>query len=66
MKSSLALYISISLLISGMLAGCGQPGPLFMPKPPAKPAPEQAATSGKPAITPAPVPPPPAMPTPVQ
>ncbi|MDC8760270.1 LPS translocon maturation chaperone LptM [Janthinobacterium fluminis] len=61
MKSTLALYIGISLFISGMLAGCGQPGPLYMPKPPAKP-PAAAASASQPAIAPAPVPPPPALP----
>jgi predicted small lipoprotein YifL len=37
-KSSLALIIAAAAL----LAGCGQPGPLYMPKPPAKPAATQA------------------------
>ena len=44
-KSSLAL---IAVLLP-LLAGCGQTGPLYLPKPPAKPAP-------------APVPPPPTLP----
>jgi predicted small lipoprotein YifL len=34
-KSTLALIIGAA----GLLAGCGQTGPLYMPKPPAKPAP---------------------------
>jgi predicted small lipoprotein YifL len=33
-KSSLALII----VAAATLAGCGQPGPLYMPKQPAKPA----------------------------
>ncbi|MBC7453025.1 MAG: lipoprotein [Massilia sp.] len=37
-KSILALFIGAAAL----LAGCGQPGPLYMPKPPAKPAPAAA------------------------
>ncbi|MES2129687.1 MAG: lipoprotein [Pseudomonadota bacterium] len=45
MKSSLALIAVAACL----LAGCGQTGPLYLPKPPAKPAP-------------APVPPPPSLP----
>jgi predicted small lipoprotein YifL len=27
---------SLALIIAALLAGCGQPGPLYMPKPPAK------------------------------
>jgi predicted small lipoprotein YifL len=37
-KSCLAFYIAAAVALSGALAGCGQPGPLYMPKPPAKPA----------------------------
>ncbi|MDL2357403.1 MAG: lipoprotein [Pseudomonadota bacterium] len=42
MKSSLALFIGAAAL----LAGCGNPGPLYMPKPPPKPA----AAPAQPAI----------------
>ncbi|WP_370659446.1 LPS translocon maturation chaperone LptM [Massilia psychrophila] len=42
MKSSLALIIGAAAL----LAGCGQPGPLFMPKPPQS----AAAPAAPPAI----------------
>jgi len=37
-KSSLALPFGAALL-AGALAGCGQTGPLYMPNPPARPAP---------------------------
>lgn len=37
-KSFLALTTAAAVLSLG-LAGCGQTGPLYMPKPPAKPAP---------------------------
>jgi predicted small lipoprotein YifL len=37
-KSSLAFYIGISV-VGALLAGCGQTGPLFMPKVPGKPVP---------------------------
>ncbi len=45
-KSTLAFYIAaacVTLGTLGLLAGCGQPGALYLPKPPAKAAP--AATS---------------------
>ncbi|CDG85508.1 LPS translocon maturation chaperone LptM [Janthinobacterium agaricidamnosum] len=51
MKSSPAFYIGIFLALGGVLSGCGQPGPLYLPRPPAKAGP----------FTPAPVPPPPAL-----
>ena len=55
-KSTLALIIG-----AGLLAGCGQTGPLYMPKkPPAKPAP-----SAKPVQPPAIPQIPPTSPTPV-
>ncbi|MDQ1919913.1 LPS translocon maturation chaperone LptM [Massilia pseudoviolaceinigra] len=38
MKSSSALNIGIAAVVFGLLAGCGQTGPLYLPKPPAKPA----------------------------
>ncbi|HEU4374292.1 MAG TPA: lipoprotein [Telluria sp.] len=48
MKSSLALFIGAAAL----LTGCGQTGPLYMPKPPAKPAPAPAAQPAIPVIPP--------------
>jgi len=54
-KSSPAFYIGIAIVVSSVLAGCGQPGPLYLPKPPAaKPAPKGP-------LEPAPVPPPPVI-----
>ncbi|MTW03705.1 LPS translocon maturation chaperone LptM [Pseudoduganella ginsengisoli] len=55
-KSTLALHISAVACISALLAGCGQTGPLYLPKQPAKPA--TANTQGKPGVAPpsAPVP----------
>ncbi|WP_371859649.1 LPS translocon maturation chaperone LptM [Pseudoduganella namucuonensis] len=57
MKSTLALHISAAACCAALLAGCGQPGPLYLPKQPAKPA-SPAATQGKPGVAPpsAPVP----------
>jgi predicted small lipoprotein YifL len=50
-KSPFALNTGIAAVVFGLLlAGCGQPGPLYMPKPPAKPAPKAST----------PTPPPPA------
>jgi predicted small lipoprotein YifL len=54
-KSSLALIIAAAAL----LAGCGQTGPLYMPKPPAKPAAkpapvQQPAIPARPANIPTP------------
>lgn len=51
MKSPFALNIGTAAVVFGLLAGCGQTGPLYLPKPPAKPA---APAAG------APLPPPPA------
>jgi hypothetical protein len=44
-KSLLARNTGIAaVVLSGLLAaGCGQPGPLYMPKPPAKPVPKASA-----------------------
>ncbi|MBB5370817.1 MULTISPECIES: LPS translocon maturation chaperone LptM [unclassified Janthinobacterium] len=54
MKSSSAFYIGTAIVVTSLLAGCGQPGPLYLPKPPAaKPAPAKGP------IQPAAVPPPP-------
>ncbi|QYG04850.1 MULTISPECIES: LPS translocon maturation chaperone LptM [Janthinobacterium] len=56
MKSSSAFYIGIAIVVSSVLAGCGQPGALYLPKPP--------AAKGAPAkgpVEPAPVPPPPVI-----
>ena len=58
-KSPTALFPAAALLAlaASALTGCGQTGPLYMPTPPAKPAPAAAnATLGStPAATPAPV-----------
>jgi predicted small lipoprotein YifL len=43
-----ALVSAATLLISA----CGQPGPLYLPKPPAKPAPQQSTPPAAPAATP--------------
>jgi predicted small lipoprotein YifL len=48
-KSSLALIIAAAAL----LAGCGQPGPLYMPKPPAKRSTEPVQPKAIPDIPPA-------------
>jgi predicted small lipoprotein YifL len=43
-----------TVVLSGLLlAACGQTGPLYMPKPPAKPAPQASAPSPLPITTPA-------------
>jgi predicted small lipoprotein YifL len=47
-KSSFALNIGTAAVVFGLLAGCGQPGPLYMPKPPAKPAPAPAPATPSP------------------
>jgi len=53
-KSSSAFYIGTAIVVTSFLAGCGQPGPLYLPKPPAaKPA------ASKNPVQPAAVPPPP-------
>lgn len=49
-KSSLALPTA-AILLAGLLAGCGQTGPLYMPNPPAKPAPAQVETPPQPVTT---------------
>ncbi|WP_312434025.1 LPS translocon maturation chaperone LptM [Janthinobacterium sp.] len=55
MKSSSAFYIGTAIVVSSILAGCGQPGALYLPKPPAaKPAPKGP-------LEPALVPPPPTI-----
>ena len=41
-KSSPAFYIGMSVLVTGLLAGCGQTGALYMPKIPGKPVPAKA------------------------
>ncbi|MTV51627.1 hypothetical protein GM672_02650 [Massilia buxea] len=48
--------LALPVLAAVLLSACGQTGPLYMPKPPAKPAP--AAELGKPGVAPpsAPVP----------
>jgi predicted small lipoprotein YifL len=51
-KSSSALNIGAIAMVFASLAGCGQTGPLYMPKPPAKPA-ASAPAPAAPATTPA-------------
>ncbi|WP_363510280.1 LPS translocon maturation chaperone LptM [Burkholderia sp. LMU1-1-1.1] len=49
MKSSFRLFIgTITLALTVLLSGCGQTGPLYLPKPTAKPA-----KSGDAKVTPA-------------
>ena len=55
-KSSSAFYIGIAIVVTSILAGCGQTGPLYLPKPPAA-----KGTPAKGPIEPAPVPPPPVI-----
>ncbi|MCC2961357.1 lipoprotein [Massilia sp. IC2-278] len=50
MKSPIALFV----LIASALTGCGQTGPLYMPMPPARPAPANATLGAMPLATPAP------------
>lgn len=38
MKSPIALNTGVAIVVMALLAGCGQTGPLYMPKPPTKPA----------------------------
>jgi predicted small lipoprotein YifL len=47
-KSSLALSIALPLLAAGVfsLSGCGQPGPLYLPKLPPRPASASVRTPG--------------------
>ncbi|MFC4933336.1 LPS translocon maturation chaperone LptM [Massilia sp. GCM10023247] len=52
MKSPNALLLAV-VLAATALAGCGQTGPLYMPKPPAKPAAQTPApATPAPAATP--------------
>ena len=59
-KSSLALSVALPLLAVGVLSlsGCGQPGPLYMPKMPPRPGSAPASATapapGNNATTPAP------------
>ncbi|MGG7606355.1 LPS translocon maturation chaperone LptM [Massilia sp. BKSP1R2A-1] len=58
MKSTIALLCA-AVLMSVLVAGCGQTGPLYMPTPPAKPAPSATPLPAQPvpsnsASTPAP------------
>lgn len=50
-KSNFSLFTGIILCLTALLSGCGQPGPLYLPKDPAKPATSTAL--GKPGIPPA-------------
>ncbi|MFS2005285.1 LPS translocon maturation chaperone LptM [Duganella sp. CT11-25] len=58
MKSTFRLFIGTATLsLTVLLSGCGQPGPLYLPKPPAaKPAKSGAAPAPTtpPTTTPAP------------
>ncbi|WP_139260638.1 lipoprotein [Duganella sacchari] len=57
MKSTFRLIIgTATLCLSVLLSGCGQPGPLYLPKPPAaKPAKSgDAPASSSSPVTPAP------------
>jgi len=58
-KSTLALQFTALACTAALLGGCGQQGPLYLPKQPAKPASAASAdTQGKPGVAPpsAPVP----------
>jgi predicted small lipoprotein YifL len=53
-KSTLAFYIVAVFATLGVLAGCGQPGALYLPKPPqakAAPAPATVVTPPSPSST---------------
>jgi predicted small lipoprotein YifL len=50
-KSTFSLFIGTTLCLTALLSGCGQPGPLYLPKAPAKPA--TSTELGKPGIPPA-------------
>lgn len=54
-KSNSSLFIAALLSLSVLLSACGQPGPLYLPKPPAKPATakEAAAPATAPSAAPA-------------
>ncbi|MET0268117.1 MAG: lipoprotein [Duganella sp.] len=65
MKSSIRYAITpiigaTTVCLTVLLSGCGQPGPLYLPKPPAA----KPAKSGAVPASPATVPPAPVMPTP--
>lgn len=59
-KSPLAFYIGTFVLSTGLLAGCGQPGPLYLPKPPVS-KPVKPAPAAPPNVAPAAIPPPPQL-----
>jgi predicted small lipoprotein YifL len=54
-KSSTALITAAAAVVFGLLAGCGQTGPLYLPKPAGKtvvpPTPAQTAAPQTPATT---------------
>jgi predicted small lipoprotein YifL len=50
-KPSIALNIGAAAVVFGLLAGCGQTGPLYMPKPPAKPQPVPAQPPTMPPVS---------------
>ena len=54
MKSLTRLFIGMTLCLTALLSGCGQPGPLYLPKAPTKPATSNEA--GKTGAVPLPVP----------
>ncbi|MFZ3288852.1 MAG: lipoprotein [Telluria sp.] len=51
-KPAFALIIGTGAVVFGLLAGCGQTGPLYMP-PPAKPKPPVPAVPAPPPSSPA-------------
>ncbi|HEY0488305.1 MAG TPA: lipoprotein [Telluria sp.] len=51
MKPSIALNIGAAAVVFGLLSGCGQTGPLYMPKPPAKPQPVPAQPATMPPVS---------------
>ncbi|TFW21068.1 hypothetical protein E4L96_09485 [Massilia arenosa] len=55
-KPSLALKSAAALTLALCLAACGQTGPLYLPKPPAKPAQPPATTAIPPTTTTPPTP----------
>jgi predicted small lipoprotein YifL len=50
-KPSIALNIGTAAVVFGLLAGCGQTGPLYMPQPPAKPQPVPAQAPAMPPVS---------------
>ncbi|RJG14827.1 hypothetical protein D3872_16390 [Massilia cavernae] len=50
-KSSIALNIGTAAMVFGLLSGCGQTGPLYMPTPPAKPQPVPAQPPAMPPVS---------------